>query len=80
MIAEFNVYGVFVPALLIFAIIAFALLLALRYAFDVAGLYRFVWHRPLFDSALFIILFGAVAALAESAIGIFRHLLPGIVV
>jgi len=80
MIAEFNVYGVFVPALLIFAIIAFSLVLALRYVLDFAGLYRFVWHRPLFDFALFIILFGAVTALAEPVIGIFRRLLPGIVV
>ena len=80
MIAELSIYGVFVPALLIFAIIAFALALALRHVLDVAGFYRFVWHRPLFDFALFIILFGAVTAAAEPAIGVFRHLIPGIIV
>jgi Protein of unknown function (DUF1656) len=80
MIAEFDIYGVFVPALLIFAIVAFAILLGLRYVLDLVGFYRFVWHRPLFDFALFVILFGAVAALAEPVIGLFRQLTPGLVV
>ena len=80
MIAEFNVYGVYVPALLIFAMIAFSLALAVRRVLDAADLYRFVWHRPLFDLALFVILFGAVTALAEPAIGVLRHLAPRVIV
>jgi hypothetical protein len=80
MIAEFDVYGVFVPALLIFAVIAFSLALGLRHALDVAGFYRFVWHRPLFDFAMFVILFGAVTALAEPVIGLLRNIAPRFVV
>ncbi|MGA7613452.1 MAG: DUF1656 domain-containing protein, partial [Xanthobacteraceae bacterium] len=62
MIAEFDIYGVFVPALLVFAIVAFLLVLVLRRLLDAIGFYRFVWHRPLFDLALGVILFGVVAA------------------
>ena len=62
MIAEFDIYGVFVPALLCFAIVAFLLVLVLRRLLDAIGLYRFVWHRPLFDLALGVIVFGVVAA------------------
>jgi len=80
MIAEFNVYGVYVPALLIFAVIAFLLAYVLRRALDAADLYRFVWHRPLFDLALFVIMFGVVTALAEPAIGVLRHLAPRVIV
>ena len=29
------------------------------------GLYRLVWHRPLFDLALFVILLGIVAAIGN---------------
>jgi len=32
-----------------------------------------VWHRPLFDVALGVILFGAVVAYAEPAISFLRH-------
>ena len=66
MIAEFDIYGVFVPALLVFAIVAFLLVLVLRRLLDAIGFYRFVWHRPLFDLALGVILFGVVAAVRRA--------------
>jgi hypothetical protein len=72
-IAEFDIYGVFVPALLVFAIVAFLLVLVLRRLLDAIGFYRFVWHRPLFDLALGVILFGVVAAYAEPIVGFLRH-------
>jgi hypothetical protein len=80
MIAEFNVYGVFVPALAVFAGIAFLLMLVLRQMLEAANLYRFVWHRPLFDLALFVIVFGAVVALAGPALGVLRELAPRVIV
>jgi hypothetical protein len=79
-IAEFDIYGVFVPALLVFAIVAFFLVLVLRRVLDAVGFYRFVWHRPLFDFALAIIMFGAIAALSGPIIGFLRHLMPWMVV
>ena len=80
MIAEFDIYGVFVPALLVFAIAALLLTLVLTRLLAAIGFYRFVWHRPLFDIALGVILFGAIVAYAEPAVGFLRHQVPWIMV
>ncbi|MGY2051069.1 DUF1656 domain-containing protein [Methylobacterium sp. JK268] len=61
---DLDLYGVFLPALLVQAVIAFGLSLVLRRLIAWAGLYRLVWHRPLFDTALTLTCLGAVAALA----------------
>ena len=79
MIAEFDIYGIFVPALVIYAIIAFVLAFAVRSFLDIIGFYNLVWHRPLFDLCIFAILFGAVTVAAEPVIGELRHLIPEIV-
>jgi hypothetical protein len=79
MTAEFDIYGVFVPALLVFAIVALLLALALTRLLDAIGFYRFVWHRPLFNLALGIILFGAVVAYAEPVVGFLRNHVPWMV-
>jgi hypothetical protein len=79
LIAEFDVYGIFVPALVIYAIIAFLLAFVVRQFLDVVGFYHLVWHRPLFDLCIFAIMFGAVTAAAEPVIGELRHLIPEIV-
>jgi hypothetical protein len=62
-IGEFDIYGVYVPLLAVFGGVAFVLQLAVRRAFDAWGFYRFVWHRPLFDLSIFVILLGAVTAI-----------------
>jgi hypothetical protein len=79
MIAEFDIYGVFVPALLVFAIVALLLSLALTRLLEAIGFYRFVWHRPLFNLALGVILFGAVVAYAEPVVRILRYHVPWMV-
>ena len=65
MIGEIDLYGVFVPALLVWAAVALAATALARRLLQAAGLYRLIWHRPLFDLALFVILLGAVSALAN---------------
>jgi hypothetical protein len=79
LIAEFDIYGIFVPALLIFAIIAFLLAFVVRRFLDIIGFYYLVWHRPLFDLCILAILFGAVTAAAEPVIGELRRLIPEVV-
>jgi hypothetical protein len=64
MIGEMSIGGVFVPSLLIWALIAFALNITLRRLFYAIGFYRFVWHRALFDAATFVILLAGVVALS----------------
>ncbi|VFR26243.1 putative membrane protein [plant metagenome] len=61
MIGEFNLYGVYLPWLLV---LAFATLLCarlLRRVLARVGFYRHVWHPALFDLALFVVLLYAAA-------------------
>lgn len=57
---DLDLYGVFVPSLFAWVMIAFAFSLPLRRILAWSGFYRFVWHRPLFDIALFVVLVGIV--------------------
>ena len=66
MIGEFDIGGVFAPALLIWGAIALILSIPLRRMLAWIGLYRFVWHRGLFDIALVVLLWSGVAALATT--------------
>ncbi|UIY44850.1 DUF1656 domain-containing protein [Methylobacterium radiotolerans] len=45
--------------------VAFALSLPLRRLLAATGFYRLVWHRPLFDLALYVVLLGGVVTLAH---------------
>ncbi len=64
MIGEFDIYGVYVPTFAVFAAIAFVVQLAIKRLFNAYGVYRFVWHRALFDLAIYVILLGVVTAAA----------------
>ncbi|KQV18292.1 hypothetical protein ASC97_30005 [Rhizobium sp. Root1203] len=58
---EIDLYGVFVPTLGAIAVVAFILNAILRRALAFTGFYRLVWHRPLFDTAMYFCLLGALA-------------------
>ena len=58
---ELDLYGVFIPTLGGIAIAAFFLNAILRRVLAYAGFYRLVWHRPLFDTAMYFCLLGALA-------------------
>jgi hypothetical protein len=62
MIGEIDIGGVFAPTLLVWTALALIVSLPLRWAMSRLGLYRFVWHRGLFDLCLLVILLGAVTA------------------
>jgi hypothetical protein len=66
MIGEFDIYGVYFPLFIVAVVLAFILYLAVRRLFDKLGVYRFVWHRPLFDLAIYVILLGVVTAVGAS--------------
>jgi hypothetical protein len=61
MIGEIDIYGVFVPILLVWATIALLLTAALRRGLVRLGFYRLVWHRPLVDLSLLVIIMAGVA-------------------
>jgi hypothetical protein len=62
MIGEFSIAGVFLSPVLVSAVIALAVSVVLRRVIALVGLHRIVWHPALFDAALFIIVWAAVAA------------------
>jgi Protein of unknown function (DUF1656) len=69
MIGELNIGGVFVPGLLVAAVIAFGLTSVVGLSLRRLHLYRFVWHAGLFDVALYVLML-FVAALATANWGI----------
>jgi hypothetical protein len=65
MTAELNLYGVFVPALFLWMLVALGILLVVRRALAQNGGYALIWHRPLFDLALYVIILGVVVYLSR---------------
>lgn len=59
MIGEIDVAGIFISPLLLCMLVAFTVRILLSRLLEAAGFYRFVWQRPLFDTALLLILTGA---------------------
>jgi len=62
MIKELDLFGVFVPPLFAYAALAGGIWLALRAGLRAIGFYRWVWHPPLFNTALFVLLLSAGVA------------------
>ncbi|GAN81421.1 DUF1656 domain-containing protein [Acidocella aminolytica] len=65
MIGEINIYGVLFPPLLIWVGLALLLSTLIRRGVAAAGLYRFIWHRPLFDLCLLVMLTGLISLTAN---------------
>jgi Protein of unknown function (DUF1656) len=61
MIGEIDLCGVLLPPLLVWVGVALVLSAGLRWILARAGAYRFIWHRPLFDLSLLVILTGLVS-------------------
>jgi len=62
MTGEIDLYGVFVPALLVCSVIALVLLGMVRRLLGRFGFYRLVWHEYLANLALFVIILAVVTA------------------
>ena len=60
-----DIYGVLVPALLLWIIVAYVLSALLRLIMQRFDIYRLVWHRALFDFSVFVCLLGGVVYLSE---------------
>ena len=61
---EVSLGGVYLPAVLVWAGIAFLFSTAIFRTLSRTGFYALVWHRALFDVSLFVILWGVVSAVA----------------
>jgi hypothetical protein len=65
MIGEIDLGGVLLPPLLVWLGVALLLSAMLRRLLAALNFYRFVWHRPLFDFLLTLVLLGAVSLSAN---------------
>lgn len=63
MYGEFSLYGVFIPTLLGLMLAAFVLQNGLRVLLLRAGVYRSIWHPPLFNLAMYILVLGGLFTL-----------------
>lgn len=63
--AEFDLYGVYVPRLLVLMLVTLLAVIPLRRLLARIGAYALVWHRGLFDLALYVLLLGAVSSLSR---------------
>lgn len=66
MLADINLFGVFVDVRFATAVVALVLLLPVRRLLGAVGAYRLVWHPALVDLALFVLLWGAAAWVATA--------------
>jgi hypothetical protein len=57
---QLDLFGVIVPSLLLWAVVAYALARIASRLIAQAGLYRHVWHGALFDFALYVCLFASL--------------------
>jgi hypothetical protein len=63
---ELDLGGVFIPGLLLMAALAYLVSIPVRRALAWTGFYRLVWHRALFDVALFVVLLAALNGLSSN--------------
>ena len=56
MLKEINIQGVYFSPFVAYLIAAFVVFLPVRALFDRWALQRYVWHRPLFDLSVFVII------------------------
>jgi protein AaeX len=66
MLGQLDIAGVYIHSLLIYGAIAFLFNLVLRRILLTTGFYRLVWHRALFDLALFTILLASIVGTTSS--------------
>jgi hypothetical protein len=59
MIKEISLGGVYLPPMVGYLLGTALVWWLLRYTIGRLGLYRFVWHPPLFNAALYVILLSA---------------------
>lgn len=62
MIKEINIDGVYLPPLIGYLLGTLVVWYALRFVIERLGLYRHIWHPPLFNAALFVVLLGVFVA------------------
>ncbi len=66
MIGDVSLYGLSLPGLLVLCALGFPLAWSLRRLLAAIGFYRWVWHPPLFDIALYALVVWGLASATSS--------------
>ncbi len=69
LIAELNIYGVYVPVFMVLMLVAYAVNRGVRSVLERTGFYTLVWHRSLFDLSLYVLLLGALFFVFQGVMG-----------
>lgn len=51
---EINLFGIFMPSVLLCAILSYVVMVVFARALRAIGAYRFIWHRSLFNLSMFV--------------------------
>jgi Protein of unknown function (DUF1656) len=62
---QLDLFGVIVPSLLLWSVVAYVLARAVSNLIARAGLYRHVWHNALFDFALYVCLVASLVFVSK---------------
>jgi hypothetical protein len=60
MLKEINLDGIFIAPFAGYLAVALILFFPLRLLFDRLAIHRWVWHRPLFDISIFVIILSLI--------------------
>lgn len=60
MIKEVNLFGIYAAPMAAYLVVAALLFVPVRYYFDRIQIQRWVWHRALFDMAVYVIILSLV--------------------
>jgi hypothetical protein len=53
-------FGFFLPPIMLWIVVALVPFILLRWLLDRIGAYAIIWHRPLFDVALYVSILGGL--------------------
>jgi hypothetical protein len=65
MIGEIDIFGVFVPSILVLMLIAYLINQVIRTLLARIGFYRLVWHRSIFDLGIYVLVLGLVVIVSH---------------
>jgi hypothetical protein len=65
MIGEIDIFGVFVPAILVLMLVSWLINQLIRTVLARAGFYRLVWHRSIFDLSIYVLVLGLVVIISH---------------
>jgi hypothetical protein len=57
-LSPIDFFGFFLPPIMLWIVVALVPFVLLRWLLDRTGAYAFIWHRPLFDAALYVSILG----------------------